>query len=136
MENSRDSRKFSRVDFQIIATVTVGDKKLVGRVENLSLRGAFLITDQGLEVGDEAGIVISLNENLEKDHHVDLHDEGMVIDVCGRVSRVTEKGIAFTFDKIDFDSYVHLKNLIALNIGDASKVEDEMGAFLGDFPRV
>ena len=134
MGSVQENRKFSRVDFRITATARVGAKQLVGTVENLSLRGIFLATDQHLAVGDEAEITVVLSKGPEDVQATDPNEEGMSIEVDGRVARVTGDGIAFAFDKIDFDSYVHLKNLIALNIGDASKVEEEMEAFLDVHP--
>jgi len=125
MEQSQEHRRFSRVDFHIVAAVRAGDRQLAGTVENLSLRGMFIATDQQLPIGEEAEISIALNDQPE---------EELIIDVSGRVTRVTSNGIAFAFDKIDLDSYVHLKNIIALNMGDASKVDDEMTLFLDDAP--
>jgi len=119
MEQSQDQRRFSRVDFHIVATVAVGGQPIEGTVENMSLRGMLFATDHKLSPGDEAEITIALNDHSEN---------GMTI--SGKVARLTSYGIAFVFSKVDFDSYMHLKNIIALNIGDASKVDEEMDAFL------
>lgn len=127
MEQSQEQRKFSRVDFHIVATVKAGDRQLAGTVGNLSLRGMFIETDQQLPIGEEAEINIALS-----DQPSDQPEEELIIDVSGRVIRVTSKGIAFVFDKIDLDSYVHLKNIIALNTGDVAKIDDEMTIFLDD----
>jgi len=121
METVKTDRKFSRVDFKIVATVKKGTIEFVGAVNNLSMGGLYLLTSQKLTVGDEAEIMIALDDQPEN---------GLAIDV--RVARVTDNGIAFAFDKIDFDSYIHLKNLIALNSGDVEKIQDEMVSFLID----
>ncbi|MCL1893674.1 MAG: PilZ domain-containing protein [Holophagaceae bacterium] len=121
MDTENTDRKFSRVDFKIVATVKQGAVEFVGAVKNLSMGGLYLITDKKLSVGDEAELSIALDDQPEN---------GLIIDV--RVARVTDNGIALAFDKIDFDSYIHLKNLIALNSGDVEKIQDEMVSFLID----
>ncbi|MCL1892893.1 MAG: PilZ domain-containing protein [Holophagaceae bacterium] len=121
MQVPKKDRKFSRVNFKIVANVKTGDKEFEGAIRNLSMGGLYLLTDEKLAVGDEAGISIALDDQPEN---------GLEIDV--RVARVTDDGIAFAFDKIDFDSYIHLKNLIALNTGDVQKLQDEMVSFLID----
>jgi len=108
-------RKFSRVEFKIVATVKHGQRQFVGAVSNLSLSGIFLVTDQCLPVGEVAAILIALDDQPENS-----------VEMTGKVARVTEEGIAFNFDKIDYDSFIHLKNIVALNSGDESKIQDEM----------
>jgi hypothetical protein len=104
-----------------VATVTKGADTFRGAVKNLSLRGVFLETDQKLLPGDAVEITIALNDDPEN---------GVVVDAV--VARTVGDGVAFKFDKIDFDSYMHLKNLITLNMGDDSTVNEEMEAFLMD----
>jgi len=108
-------RKFSRVEFKIVATVKHGQRQFVGAVSNLSLGGVFLATDQRLPVGEIADIVIALDDQPENS-----------VEMAGKVARVTDDGIAFNFDKIDYDSFIHLKNLVALNSGDEGKIQGEM----------
>jgi hypothetical protein len=115
------NRKFSRVDFRIVATVKHEAKQFKGEVENLSIHGMLLATDQKLLVGDTAVISIALDDQPENEVLID-----------GKVSRVTDDGIAFSFDKIDSDSYVHLKNLVALNMGDDQKIQEEIDSSLFD----
>jgi Tfp pilus assembly protein PilZ len=119
MDNSISNRKFSRVDFRIVATVKQGAKQFAGEVKNLSLQGMFLATDQTLQVGDTAVVSVALDDQPENEVLVDV-----------KVTRATEGGIAFSFDKIDSDSYIHLKNLVALNSGDDRKIQEEIDSSL------
>ena len=121
MEQTQEHRKFSRVEFRITATVRVGELLIEGTVDNLSLRGMFVTTDQKAPAGQEAEIVIALNDHA---------DNELIIN--GRVARVTSDGIALVFSKMDFDSYVHLKNVVMFNAGDANKIQKEMEIFLDD----
>ncbi|MDR2560929.1 MAG: PilZ domain-containing protein [Holophagales bacterium] len=108
-------RKFSRVEFKIVATVKHDQREFVGAVSNLSLGGVFLVTDQQLPVGEVADILIALDDQPENS-----------VEMTGKVARATEEGIAFNFEKIDYDSFIHLKNLVALNSGDEGKIQGEM----------
>ena len=111
------TRKFSRVRFNVGASVKVGDRQFHGAVENLSMTGMFLVTSEQLEEGEPAEIAIVLAGTLPE----------IAINFNGVVSRVCEDGIALTFEKMDLDSYMHLKNIIAYNIDDAEKVMEEIG---------
>lgn len=111
------TRKFSRVRFKVGATVRIADRQFQGAVENLSMTGMFLVTGEQLADGDVADIAIVLTGTSPE---VEIHFTGIV-------TRVAEDGIGFTFDKIDLDSYMHLKNIIAYNIDDAEKVMEEIG---------
>ncbi len=51
----------------------------------------------------------------------------IAVNFNGIVTRVAEDGVGFTFEKMDLDSYMHLKNIIAYNIDDAEKVMEEIG---------
>ena len=114
MSDFKEARRFSRVAFSVVATVKVGSRQFMGNVENLSLRGIFLVTEEKLSIGDEAEITISLNDDPENG-----------LEIEGKVARVTDDGIAFIFEKIEFDTYVHLKRLIEFNTGDADLMDKE-----------
>lgn len=110
------TRKFSRVPFHVSAVVTSAGRRFQGRVNNLSMNGMFLETVERLPEGEVAELVISL-EGSEPE---------VAVSFLGRVSRVTDQGLGFHFDKIDLDSYTHLRNIIAYNMADAEKVMDEI----------
>ncbi|MHB8122550.1 MAG: PilZ domain-containing protein [Desulfuromonadaceae bacterium] len=111
------TRKFSRVQFNVGATVRVGARQFHGAVENLSMAGMFLVTNEQLDEGDTADITIALTGTLPE----------IAVNFTGVVTRLTEDGVGFTFEKMDLDSYTHLKNIIAYNIDDAEKVMEEIG---------
>jgi len=110
------TRKFSRVKFKVTATIKTDDHQFQGDVENLSMNGMLLITGERLAVGEPGEITVHLaGTNPE-------------ISIClnGRVSRVAENSLGFTFEKIDLDSYTHLKNIISYNMEDSEKVMEEI----------
>ena len=109
-------RKFSRIEFQVLATVSAGGRSFQGRVGNLSMNGIFLITSDRLPVGEPVDITISLAGT----------DPELAVSFTGRVSRIQDEGLGFQFEKVDLDSYTHLKNIIAYNMADPDKVMDEI----------
>ncbi|MDD2850752.1 MAG: PilZ domain-containing protein [Desulfuromonadaceae bacterium] len=111
------TRKFSRVNFSVTATIKKGDRQFQGAVENLSMTGMFLVTNESLVVGDAVDITVVLTGTFPE----------IAVSFSGIVTRIAENGVGFTFEKIDLDSYMHLKNIIAYNIDDAEKVMEEIG---------
>lgn len=111
-----ETRKFSRVPFKVDATITVANRHFSGSVGNLSMSGMFLETPERLEIGEPVDIRIVLSGTSPE----------ISISFTGHVSRVTDSGLGFNFDKIDIDSYTHLKNIISYNIDDSEKVMEEI----------
>lgn len=111
------TRKFSRVRFHVRATIRIAGRQFHGAVENLSMTGMFLVTDEQLEEGEPADITIALSGTMPE----------IAVRFSGAVTRITEDGVGFTFAKMDLDSYMHLKNIIAYNSDDAEKVMEEIG---------
>jgi hypothetical protein len=111
------TRKFSRVHFNVGATIKVADRQFQGAVENLSMTGTFLVTNERLAEGESVDIAIVLTGTLPE----------ISVNFTGVVTRITEDGVGLTFEKMDLDSYMHLKNIIAYNIDDAEKVMEEIG---------
>ena len=111
------TRKFSRVHFNVGATIRIGDRQFQGAVENLSMTGMFMLTNEQLPEGKIADITIVLTGTLPE----------IAVNFTGVVTRIAEDGVGFTFEKMDLDSYMHLKNIIAYNIDDSDKVMEEIG---------
>lgn len=110
------TRQFSRIRFHVDAVITAGDRKFSGAVENLSMNGMFLVTDERLMGGEPVDITITLTGSTPP----------ISVSFSGHASRITEDGIGFQFEKIDLDSYSHLKNIITYNSEDAEAIIDEI----------
>jgi hypothetical protein len=80
------------------------------------MSGMFMLTGEQLQMGDVADITIMLSGTSPE---INVH-------LTGRVSRIAENGLGFTFEKTDLESYTHLKNIIAYNCDDADKVMEEI----------
>jgi len=110
------TRQFSRVKFHMAATIKTAERQFQGNVENLGMRGMFLVTEERLPVGEMVEITITLSGTSPE----------IPISFDGKVCRVVENGLGFSFEKIDLDSYTHLKNIISYNCDDVEKVMEEI----------
>ena len=110
-----DNRKFSRVDFTIEALLKHGDVAIKGEVKNISLRGVFVETAETVPLGTALDVTIYLTEMPPY----------IAINVKGNVVRTGDGGIGVKFDKIDVDSFAHLRSIISHKYGDADKIMDE-----------
>lgn len=110
------TRKFSRVRFNVGATIRSADRQFQGAVEDLSMTGMFAVTTGLLVEGETVDIAIVL---AGASPEIEIH-------ISGVVTRIAEDGIGFAFEKMDLDSYMHLKNIIAYNSDDAEKIMEEV----------
>ncbi|HIJ81684.1 MAG TPA: PilZ domain-containing protein [Desulfuromonadales bacterium] len=110
------TRKFSRVKFNVEATIRSGERSFRGWVENLSMTGLFLVTEERLPEGEHVEIEVELTGSMPL----------VTVSCNGRVLRATENGIAFVFEKLELESYLHLKNIVSYNLDDPDKVMEEI----------
>ena len=114
-ENKRQAR---RIDFHTGAQLNYDGKSIKGRVENLSLKGMLFIpgkTVEGLVPDKKLEIVLSLTGT----------GSALSFEVEGEVVRLDENGAALRFTKIEFDSFLHLRNIVAYNTGDEDGIMEE-----------
>ena len=110
------TRQFSRVNFRVTATVIASDRRFHGEVENLSMNGMFMGTEERLQPGDPVEIDMVLTGASPE----------ITVAISGKVSRVVENGMGFSFEKTDLDSYTHLKNIVTYNSDDADKIMEDI----------
>jgi hypothetical protein len=113
-------REFSRVAVHLKAEVTAGDQLCRGTMENLSLKGGFLRTDNAPAEGQQCQVRLDLDGTEAK------------VSAVGRVVRSGPAGCAIQFTEIvGIDSLEHLRNVILFNTHDPAQVEREFHDHLG-----
>lgn len=110
-----EKRKNRRVPFEVAATVLGGPIGINGTVDNLSMTGMFLNTRERLSGDSALQVSITLTGS----------SSALSIECKGRALRQTETGIAIEFREMDLDSFIHLRNIVANNSGDADAVYNE-----------
>lgn len=110
-----EKRRFRRVAFQAMASVQCGQKSFSGMVDNLSMKGMFVLTKEIVQcdIPLEISIVLSGTSSV------------LSIKAKGVALRQEDSGIAIKFLELDVDSFVHLRNVVAMNSDDADACCEE-----------
>jgi hypothetical protein len=115
-----EKRNFSRINFNVGTIIKWQDSSFKGEVENLSLQGMLARITESIPAGAEVEITIYLTGVSPQ----------IPINLQGEVIRSSEEGLALKFVKMNTDSFIHLRNIMAHNTGDSSKVMDELFNFI------
>lgn len=116
----KDRRNFSRVEFRVSALLQAEGVAIKGEVTDVSLHGLYMETDEQIPVGSPVEITIYLSATTEP----------VVINVKGTVARLVPGGIGCAFDKMDIESFAHLRSIISYQGGDESKVMAEFSEYI------
>ncbi len=101
-----EKRTDARIHFNVNGAVEYNGVKYTGNIENLSMKGMFLRSGGAIPAGSEVRASI----------HLSGASSDLVVNINGRVARSSSDGTAVIFDRIDLDSYTHLKNIITYNM--------------------
>lgn len=116
----KDRRNFSRVDFRVSALLQAEGVAIKGEVTDVSLHGLYMETQEEIPIGSPVEITIYLS----------AAPEPVVINVKGTVARLVPGGLGCSFDKMDVDSFAHLRSIISYQGGDESKVMAEFSEYI------
>jgi hypothetical protein len=108
-------RRYHRVPFDGQARLYSSTSMWDTEVVDLSLRGALVKTPEGWN--GKSGMNLRLELRLP----------GMVVISMGVLAaNVTDTHIGLRVERLDFDSFSHLKRMIELNVGDAAAIAKEI----------
>jgi hypothetical protein len=111
-----EKRKFTRIKFDTEVKLTADQTVIVSnQLRDVSLGGAFVCSPQTLPKGTICVLEIKLVGPASL----------LRIGVEGQVVREEEDGMAVKFTRIDLDSLIHLRHIIAIRSGDPKGVDDE-----------
>jgi hypothetical protein len=110
-------RQHARVLFHAPGDLAFGDGTVGCEVLDLSLKGALLLTPSAAVLAGAAQLTVALGA-----------DARIVMD--GEVAGQIGRQLHFRCTAIDLDSMTHLRNLVALNAGDAALLERELTALV------
>lgn len=116
----QDRRNFTRVDFKVSALLQAEGLAIKGEVIDVSLHGLYMETMERIPVGTPVEITIYLSSAAEP----------VVINVTGVVTRLVPGGIGCAFDKMDVESFAHLRSIISYQGGDETKVMAEFADYV------
>lgn len=101
-----EKRTGTRIHFDVKGAIEHNGVTYSGSIDNLSMKGMYLKAPGPLPAGSEVKIKI----------HLSGASSDLIININGRVARSDNKGMGLTFDRIDLDSYTHLRNIITYNM--------------------
>jgi len=115
-----ERRNFSRVLFHTRVAVQSPVGNVDGEIVNLSLGGLFLKTVERIPIGVDVDVRVSISGTTSE----------LQLRLMGMVARHTEEGFGIQLKGMDLDSFIHLKNIIAYNMGEEEKVMEEFLEFM------
>lgn len=116
----QDRRHFTRVDFKVSALLQAEGVAIKGEVVDVSLHGLYLETEEKIPIGTPVEVTIYLTSTQDP----------VVINVKGTVARQMPGGIGCAFDRMDAESFAHLRSIISYQGGDETKVMAEFAEYV------
>jgi hypothetical protein len=110
-----EKRKYRRVVFHAVASLQGAQTNCSGTVDNLSMKGMFILTKEHVECGIPLEICVVLSGASSV----------LSIKATGIALRQTDKGVAIKFQEMDIDSFIYLRNVVAMNSDDADACYEE-----------
>ncbi|MEL0168794.1 MAG: PilZ domain-containing protein [Pseudomonadaceae bacterium] len=115
-----DRRRFSRIPFDAHTMLQQDDWCVAAQLVDVSLRGLLLMQPEHWDPARAHAPFIAIIEL----------SEGSQIRMEVSLAHAEEGLLGFQCEHIDLDSISHLRRLIALNLGDETLLERELGALL------
>ncbi|MCG9712025.1 PilZ domain-containing protein [Shewanella insulae] len=114
-----ERRQFSRIFFDVDATLTQDDKVWSTKLHDLSLNGALVELPQDF-APEQAPILLSFT----------LEGSEVEVTMETQVIHRQDGQLGLECLHIDIDSISHLRRMLELNIGDASLLDRELRMFI------
>lgn len=111
-----ERRRFSRILYQVPATITQGTLELESSVQDLSLHGVLL----------QCNSCSKLNESLPITVRFTLNESDIEIQLEASIISTNNTSMRLRIEHLDIDSISHLKRLVELNVGDDSLLHREL----------
>jgi len=116
---SQDRRRFTRVPFEtemVVRNLETGKEIRSLRSKDISFKGIYCFTQNPFPPGTPCSINLRLTGTSSM---LWLHIEGQVV-------RTDASGMVLSFDAMDIDVFIHLKNILYYNSGDPDRIDQEV----------
>lgn len=118
-----DNRAFQRVAFHVEAVVEHADGRCIAEVNDLSVHGVFLETDEAEERFEQG-------QDVEVTFWLDRDRPELCVRGAGVVMRVEDGGIGVEFVDTSIESFNLLRQIVSQNTGQPERVLAEMEEYL------
>ena len=113
-----DKRNFTRVDFLGEASIRYEDQVIIGNIENLSLQGFFIKTNQSMPVHLPVHVTV-------------FNQSSSPFSLHANVVRREETGVGVQIDDMDVNSFVRLRNIVEMKCNDQEVIMRETYKMVG-----
>ena len=114
MSMVEERRRRTRVPVQIDVDVLLRGEVIKLKSVNISLAGILCTSNPLFQMDEPCKVIITLSEDSR-------------ISIDAKIVRVGEEEAAIKFISLDDQSFFHLKKLIQYNMGNAERVDAELG---------
>ncbi|ENM5730777.1 PilZ domain-containing protein [Vibrio mimicus] len=111
-----EKRRFSRVLYQAPATLSQGDKELATCIQDLSLHGLLLWSEEEPDLDTHALVDVVFT----------LPDSDVTLSLTAKIISIQERIIRMAINNIDIESIGHLRRLVELNVGNDSLLHRDL----------
>ena len=115
-----ERRCFTRVPCDAVAVLGIGDTIRRGQLVDISLKGVLIQIDD--YHGVDAGATVEIG--------ILLAGESPRIRMTGRCAHISKRGVGVRWERMDLESFWHLRRLIELNATTSRDSEHELAALL------
>lgn len=110
-----EKRAYRRAGYHVEATLLREGESYPCETEDLSLHGMFVRTEAPVQVDNK----------VEVDFRLTGTTEPITVRCPGKIVRADSRGVGIEFLDMDVDSFVELRNIVALNSGDPDEISEE-----------
>ena len=107
-----EKRNFTRVDFSECASVKHKDQIFFADIQNMSLQGVYIKTNQEIPLNSTVELTVYRPPNSSFRYHAS-------------VVRCDDTGLGMQLKGMDVNSFVHLRDIVALQCNDHDLVTSE-----------
>lgn len=108
-----EKRRRTRIPLKFDCSIFSGTHSVAVETRNVSLTGMSCASTPYLEENSPCRVVFTLSREIK-------------ITILGRVVRKNDDETGIFFDKMDDESFYHLKRLVQYNTEDPDRIEDEL----------
>ena len=113
---SDNRRKFTRGNYRIFAEMEYAGEKIGGKVTDLSIKGLFVQMDEQVALGEALEVTLRMPFSIPP---LEFRFRASVV-------RHAPGGIGLEIVESDLQAFTHLRNIVALQVGDSDQVLEEL----------
>ena len=113
---SEDKPRRIRAPYHSSIGLKFSDREVKGvSSRDISMSGVFIKSAEKFKIGEECLLTIELSPQ----------DPNLTLSIKSKIARVCKDGVGLTFLEMDSDSFIHLRNIIKLNVSNPENFSEQ-----------